>query len=183
MDYLSKACALIFCCLILLLSASAQISQVPGLPAPAPAGPTQTILAGDLQVDHQGTIFLFRRHYAPGNKPSVILDGKRIARMQSGSYFSIRVSPGTHRLQSTLDPNGEMTDVEVLAEKTVYLEMTFADVPHQQSSTLTHGHWLKTPLFTPTPGSIARDRFPKLKPLDRKWAFDDRVVVTAPDFP
>jgi len=70
----------------------------------------------------------------------------------------------------------------VLAGKTTYVEMTFADVPHQ-GSTFSRGQWLKTPIFTPTPGSIARDRFPKLKPLDHKWAYDDRVETNAPDFP
>lgn len=130
----------------------------------------------------KGTIYLFRRSYAPGNKPSVILDGTRIARMQSGSYFLIAVDPGTHRLQSSLDADAEMTDIEVSSGQTVYIEMTFADVPHQ-GGTFSHGQWLKTPLFTATPGSIARDRFPQLKPLDQKWAFDQRVAMSKPDFP
>jgi hypothetical protein len=61
-------------------------------------------------------------------------------------------------------------------------EMTFADVPHQ-GGTFSHGQWLKTPIFTATSGSIARDRFPDLKPLDHKWAFDQRVQTIKPDFP
>lgn len=130
----------------------------------------------------KGTIYVFRRSYAPGNKPSVILDGTRIARMQSGSYFSIPVDSGTHRLQSSLNPDGEMTDIDVPPGQTVYIEMTFADVPHQ-GGTFSRGQWLKTPLFTATPGSVARDRFPKLKPLDQKWAFDQRVEMAKPDFP
>jgi hypothetical protein len=75
-----------------------------------------------------------------------------------------------------------MTDIEVLARQTVYVEMTFADVPHQ-GGTFSHGQWLKTPIFTATPGSIARDRFPDLKPLDHKQAFDQRVQTIKPDFP
>ena len=128
----------------------------------------------------KGTIYLFRRSYAPGNKPSVILDGTRIARMQSGSYFSILVDAGVHRLESTphsqmnasLNFEEEMTDIDVPAGKTVYVELTFAEA-----------RWLKHARFTPTPATIARDRFPALKPLDRKWAFDDRVEMTKPDFP
>jgi len=42
------------------------------------------------QTAHQGTIYFFRRHYAALTKPSVYVDGVRVARMQSASFFSIQ---------------------------------------------------------------------------------------------
>jgi hypothetical protein len=70
----------------------------------------------------------------------------------------------------------------VLPVLPVAREMTFADAPHQ-GGTFSHGQGLKTPIFTATPRSIARDRFPDLKPLDHKWAFDRCVQTIKPDFP
>jgi len=150
--------------------------------------------SGSAQSTPDGTIYVFRRPYVWPARYNVFLDGTRIAEMRSGSYFSVLVSAGTHRLQTTvsahavkstatsLGPDEEVTQVEVRAAEIVCFEMTFADIPHQ-GHFISSGNWVKTGVFTLTPESVARDRFPGLRPLERKRAFDRRVDLTRPDFP
>jgi hypothetical protein len=132
------------------------------------------------QTAHQGTIYFFRRHYAALTKPSVYVDGVRVARMQSASFFSINVDPGVHRLSQDLNfqsnrsvnSEEEVTDVDVPAGGIICIEVTFADARGL----------LKHARFTPTPPSIARDRLQEVHPLDARWIFDRRVRLEPPEF-
>ena len=132
------------------------------------------------QQGQQGTIFFFRRHYAALTKPSVYIDGARVARMQSGSFFSVNIDAGVHRLSQDLDFHGnpsvnseeEVTDVYVPAGGINCIEMIFADARG----------FSKHARFTPTPPSIVRDRLQELHPLGNKWIFDKRVRLAPPQF-
>jgi len=131
------------------------------------------------QTGSRGTIFVFRRHYAALTKPSVYIDGVRVARMQSASFFSIKVGAGIHRLGHNLDFHSnrsvnseeEATDIDVPTNGIVCIEMTFADARG----------FLKHARFTPVPPSIAKDHLQELHPLDAKWIFDKRVSIDAPN--
>jgi len=150
--------------------------------------------SGVAQMPPKGTIYIFRRPYAWPSRYNVFLDGIRIAQMRSGSYFSVVVDPGAYRLETTvsaktvkstagsINPDEEVTQVDVAAGQTVYFEMTFADA-HHQGHILSRPNLLATGVFTATPGPVARDRFAGLRPLEAKRAFDPRVQTAEPDFP
>lgn len=108
-------------------------------------------------------VFYRPKHfYGYGNTPSVYLDGHQIARLDNGRYFSIRVEPGIYSIES----NAKRSPLRVQLKKgaAAYLEMS-----------IVQRTWSAAGVFVVAEQDYALPIIRKLKPLDKKWIFDERV--------
>jgi len=103
------------------------------------------------------------RWAARGLTPGVKLDGREIARLDNGRYFSILVEPGIHQSRSSMKRHAPV-EVNAKAGDVIYFEMV-----------LLPGTWKSGGRLIPTPAADALDAIRKLKPLGHKWVSDVRV--------
>ena len=111
-----------------------------------------------------GLVVFYRpkRFIGSGLTPSVYVDGQQVARLDNGRYFSLPLSPGKHEITSSMKHAPLVIDVR--NNDTVYLEMI-----------ILAGNWRGGGRFIPAPSKDAIAVIKKIKPLDRKWIFDQRV--------
>jgi hypothetical protein len=78
----------------------------------------------EAKANANSTIVFFREgHYAgSGLRPSIYVDGRAVARLSNGRWFSCPVEPGKHKLLSSAK-NQPATVVNVETGKTVYVQM------------------------------------------------------------
>jgi hypothetical protein len=138
-----------------------------------------SVLLGNASAEDKATIFVFRRHFATLAKFSLYLNSARVAKINSGTFVSISVDPGTYRLSHDLNFHGatyaeKAIDVSVRPGELVCVEATM-DLPTRSA--------LAKPRFSAVPCTIARDHLSELHPVDRKGIFDPRAQPVPPDFP
>lgn len=94
--------------------------------------------------------------------PSIYVDGKQVARLDNGRYFSLPVDPGQHEITSSM----KHAPLELTPKpgETIYLEMV-----------ILMGTWRGGGRLIPAPADDAQSAIKKLKPLDQKWVTDQRV--------
>ncbi len=114
--------------------------------------------------DEDGLVVFFRPKRFTGKAltPSVYVDGKQVARLDNGRFFSMKLPAGGHEIQSSMKHS--ILTIEVESGETIYLEMVILT-----------GMWRGGGRLIPAPEEDARIRLRKLKPLGPKWIKDERV--------
>lgn len=124
------------------------------------------ILAGvpALQADPTALLVFYRSSHYTGSalKPSIYLDGREIARLENGRYFSLYVEAGQHQLSSSMKE--APLQVEAKAGEVTYVEMV-----------IMQGTWRGGGRMIPTPAGDASAAIAKLKQLERKWISDPKA--------
>jgi PEGA domain/Protein of unknown function (DUF2846) len=117
-----------------------------------------------LQADPTALLVFYRSSHYTGSalKPSIYLDGREIARLENGRYFSLFVEPGQHQLSSSMKE--APLQVEAKAGEATYLEMV-----------IMQGTWRGGGRLIPTPAGDASAAIAKLKQLERKWISDPKA--------
>lgn len=127
---------------------------------------TLLILVGvpALQADPTALLVFYRSSHYTGSalKPSIYLDGREIARLENGRYFSLYVEPGQHQLSSSMKE--APLQVEAKAGEATYVEMV-----------IMQGTWRGGGRLIPTPAGDASAAIAKLKQLERKWISDPKA--------
>lgn len=72
----------------------------------------------------KSTIIFFRESHIVGSglRPSVYVDGRGVARLANGRWFSYSVEPGKHKLESSAK-HQPATVVETAPGETIYVQM------------------------------------------------------------
>lgn len=110
---------------------------------------------------NNATIVFFREGHYVGRalKPSVYVDGKQVARLENGRWFSIPIEPGKHEVSSSAKHEAA-TVIEVSPGETDYVQMV-----------ITTGTWRGGGRLMQVDSSEAQNKLGKLKPLDQKFLF------------
>lgn len=116
------------------------------------------------------TLVVFYRpskHKGRASTPSVFIDGTELARIDNGRFFSIYLKPGEYLVQglNSMHGGGIVTKFSV-GDSPVYIEAdasTHRDIHFQVSEP-----------------DAAIEKLQDLKPLDKKWIRDPRVVFDLP---
>lgn len=110
------------------------------------------------------TITFFREGHYYGNalKPSVYVDGKQVARLENGRWFSMPIEPGKHEVSSSAKHEAA-TVIEVSPGETGYVQMV-----------ITAGNWRGSGRLMEVDPTEAQNKIAKLKPLDQKFLFPGR---------
>jgi len=113
-----------------------------------------------------GLLVFFRpsRVYGLALVPSVYVDGKQIARLDNGRYFSLYVAPGKHVATSNMKKESPL-DLDVKSGEALYLEMVIVS-----------GTWKAGGRLVPAPAADAVQTLGKMKPLDKGYIVDKSVV-------
>lgn len=110
---------------ILLLGAIGFAQQAtPTATTPATGSPNPQSQTG-------GTVIFYREGHFAGSalKPSIYLDGKEVARLKNGTYFTAQVGPGNHEVGSSAKHEPPLA-VHVKPGETSYIQMIVVS-----------GHW------------------------------------------
>lgn len=107
------------------------------------------------------SITFFREGHYVGRalKPSVYVDGKQVARLENGRWFSLPIAPGKHELSSSAKHEAA-TVINVSAGETDYVQMV-----------ITTGNWRGSGRLIQVDSAEAQQKIAKLKPLDQKFLF------------
>lgn len=107
------------------------------------------------------SIVFFRESHYVGKalKPSVYVDGKQVARLENGRWFSMPIQPGKHEVSSSAK-NEAATVIEVSPGQTDYVQMV-----------ITTGTWRGGGRLIEVDSAEAQKQTAKLKPLDQKFLF------------
>lgn len=105
------------------------------------------------------SIVFFREGHYVGKalKPSVYVDGKEVARLVNGQWFSIPIEPGKHEVSSSAK-NEAATVIEVAPGQTDYVQMV-----------ITTGTWRGAGRLIEVDPTAAQQQIAKLKQLDPKF--------------
>lgn len=103
------------------------------------------------------------RHTGSILKPSVYLDGQRVARLGNGRYFSLRLGPGKHQISSSMKQSP--LELDLNSGDVVYLEMV-----------ILVGTWRGGGRFIPAPAGDALSTIASLKPLEKEWVSERKVA-------
>lgn len=114
-----------------------------------------------LAPNNATSIVFFREGHYVGRalKPSVYIDGKQVARLQNGRWFSIPVEPGKHEVSSSAKHEAA-TVIEVSPGQTSYVQMIIAA-----------GNWRGGGRLLQVDSAEAQNTIAKLKPSDQKFLF------------
>jgi hypothetical protein len=120
--------------------------------AQSPSVPAQPTTAQPSQVT---SLVIFREgHFAgSGLKPSIYVDGKEVARLKNGSYFSMQIEPGKHDLSSSAKHESPLL-VEIKPGETSYVQMI-----------VVQGTWRGAGRLIPVPPDDGKIAVSKLKIL------------------
>jgi len=130
---------------------SAQPDAQPSSPAaqPAPGQPTQA------QPAQAASLVIFREGHFAGSalKPSIYVDGKDVARIKNGTYFTMPIEAGKHELSSSAKHESPLP-LEIKPGETSYVQMIV--VP---------GTWRGAGRLVPVPADDGKIAVSKLKIL------------------
>lgn len=126
----------------------ALFAQQSAQPAAQPASGTTSI-----------AFFREGHYYGKALKPSIYVDGKQVARLENGRWFSMPIAPGKHEVSSSAK-NEAATVVNVSAGETDYVQMV-----------ITTGTWRGSGRLMEVDSAEAQQKIAKLKPLDQKFLF------------
>ncbi len=112
-----------------------------------------------------------KRFFGSGLTPSIYLDGRQLARLDNGRYFSVRAAPGKHKLESSMKHTPPL-EIEVKDGDVSYIEMA-----------ILAGTWRGGGRLIPDGAAEAKAELAKLKPLDEKWVIEKEMVVFDTDSP
>jgi hypothetical protein len=131
----------------------------PSMPQELPTSPANQ------SPEQRGLLVFFRpkRFFGSGLTPSIYLNGVQLARLDNGRFFSIWVPSGKHKIESTM--KHAPLELEIKPGEAVYLEMA-----------ILAGTWRGGGRIIPSPPEDALATIKKLKPLDRKWVVEEKVV-------
>jgi hypothetical protein len=123
-----------------------------------------TVALAQQSADDHGLLVFHRpkRFVGSALTPSILVDGREVARLDNGRYFSLPIPPGKHQLTSTM--KHAPLEIEVKPGETVHLEMV-----------ILAGNWKGGGRLITTPQADALEAIKKLKPLDKKWMVDPKV--------
>lgn len=104
------------------------------------------------------TIYRVKKFTGSALKPSVYVDGRQVARLQNGRYFTMNLAPGHHVLSSTAKAADLEFDIKP-GEKH-YIEMIIVS-----------GTWRGGGRFVPVSENDGKAAIQKLKPSDHQFVF------------
>jgi len=125
------------------------------------------VLSGAAFAQDSATLVLYRpkRFMGSGLTPSVYVDGKQVARLDNGRFFSVKVDPGKHVVESSMKSHAGL-ELDLKPREVTYLEMV-----------ILAGNWRGGGRLIPTPAEDAKVAMKKLKPLDSQWVVDKEHVA------
>lgn len=133
------------------------IAFSPALFAQQPAQPPTQAANGNTSI----TFFREGHYYGKALKPSVYVDGKQVARLENGRWFSMPIAPGKHEVSSSAKHEAA-TVVNISAGETDYVQMV-----------ITAGTWRGSGRLMEVDSAEAQQKIAKLKPLDHKFLMTD----------
>ena len=76
------------------------------------------------QPKQLASLTVFREGHFTGSalKPSIYLDGREVARLKNGSYFTMPIEPGTHNLGSSAKHEPPLV-IEIKPGEPIYIQM------------------------------------------------------------
>jgi len=85
---------------------------------------TQTSSIQTTAAPTAGTVIFYREGHFTGSalKPSIYLDGKELARLKNGTYFTVQVEPGKHEVGSSAKHEPDLA-IDVKPGETSYVQM------------------------------------------------------------
>ena len=101
-------------------------------------------------------LYRYKRAYGYPKKPSVLCDGREVARVLNGRFVKIEIEPGKHVITSTYRGNG--IDLALEGGQTYYVRMDW--------SPPTFWHSAQGWLVTLVPKEQATYELSQLEPLD-----------------
>jgi hypothetical protein len=124
-------------------------------------------LSGPAFAQDSATLVFYRpkRFMGSGLTPSIYVDGKQVARLDNGRYFSLKVVAGKHLVESSMKSHAGL-EVDLKPADFAYLEMVILT-----------GNWRGGGRLVPAPADDAKAALKKLKPLDDKWVIDKEHVA------
>jgi hypothetical protein len=104
------------------------------------------------------TIYRVKKFTGSALKPSIYADGRQVARLQNGCYFTINLLPGHHVFGSTA--KGADLELDIKAGEKHYIEMVILP-----------GTWRGGGRLVPVSEEDAKAAIKKLKPSDHEFVF------------
>jgi len=125
------------------------------------------VLSGPAYAQDSATLVFYRpkRFMGSGLTPSIYVDGKQVARLDNGRFFSLKVVAGKHVVESSMKSHAGL-EVDLRPGDVTYLEMV-----------ILAGNWRGGGRLIPAPADDAKVAMKKLKPLDDKWVIDKDHVA------
>jgi hypothetical protein len=108
-------------------------------------------------LGQQVTVYRVKKHSGWALKPSVYVDGRQVARLQDGHYFTINLPPGRHTLISTA--KGPSLELDIKPAENQYVEMIM--VPG----------WPWKGKLVPVSASDGKAAIKTLRPSDHQFVF------------
>lgn len=98
----------------------AQVEPAPTQVQPPPLAPISAVP----MPTQSASLVIFREGHFTGSalKPSIYVDGKEVARIKNGTYFSTQIEPGKHNLTSSAKHESPLL-IEVKPGETSYIQM------------------------------------------------------------
>ena len=124
---------------------------------PVLEGPTATVV-----------VYRNRARFNKGNRPPVWLDGRQLVWMDNGRYFSFKVSPGAHVIQSEWDE--APINIDAGEGETYYIEFKLSKVGWGRAYGMVE-------LVSEEKG---QEDLKKLKPLEPKMVLAESIVLMEP---
>ena len=120
--------------------------------APAQAAPAQPTQAQPVQA---ASMVIFREGHFTGSAltPSLYVDGKEVARIKNGSYFTMPIEPGNHELSSSAKHESPLP-LEIKPGETSYVQLIVVT-----------GTWRGAGRLVPVPPDDGKIAVSKLKVL------------------
>jgi hypothetical protein len=89
-----------------------------------PTSATQTLTSQIAASQKAGTVIFYREGHFTGSalKPSIYLDGKEVARLKNGTYFTAQVDAGKHEAGSSAKHEPPLA-IDVKPGETTYIQM------------------------------------------------------------
>lgn len=117
---------------------------------------TQTAATQTTAAPAAGTVIVYREGHFTGSalKPSVFLDGKEVARLKNGTYFTLQVDPGKHEVGSSAKHEPALA-IDVKPGETSYVQMIVVT-----------GTWRGAGRLVPVPPDDGKTAVSKLHVLD-----------------
>ncbi len=115
----------------------------------------------------QVTVYRVKKFFGSALKPSIYADGRQIARMQEGRYFTVTLAPGHHVFSSTA--KGADLEIDIKPGERVYIEMVILS-----------GTWRGGGRLVPVSENDGKAAIEKLKPSDHEFIFAQEPEQSTP---
>jgi hypothetical protein len=105
------------------------------------------------------TIYRVKKFFGSALKPSIYVDGRQVARIQNGRYFTLDLPPAHHHVFSSTAKGADL-ELDIKPGEKHYIEMVILP-----------GTWRGGGRLVPVSESDGKAAIQKLKPLDHQFIF------------